>query len=86
MKITVRKPTTEETSFMHSQPIWTCGVSEFDWFYDNEENCLLLEGKVTVTYDGGEVAFSVGDYVVFPQGLNCVWHVSEPVKKHYVFK
>jgi uncharacterized cupin superfamily protein len=86
MKIIVRKPTAEETAFMQTQPIWTCGVSEFDWFYDSEENCLLLEGKVTVTYEGGEATFGVGDYVIFPQGLKCVWQVLEPVKKYYVFK
>jgi len=24
-------------------------------------------------------------YVVFPKGLSCVWKVSKPVKKHYIF-
>ena len=86
MNIIVKKPTEAEEASMQNKPIWTCGVSEFDWYYDSEETCLLLEGEVTVAYDGGSVSFGVGDYVVFPQGLSCVWKVTAPVKKHYVFK
>ena len=86
MQITVKKPTESEKQAMQSQPIWTCGVSEFDWYYDSEETCLLLEGEVTVTYDGGSVSFDAGDYVIFPKGLSCVWKVAKPVKKHCIFK
>ena len=86
MEITVKKPTDAERQAMTCQPVWTSGVSEFDWFYDSEETCLLLEGEVTVTYDGGSVAFGPGDYVVFPKGLSCVWNVTKAVKKHYIFK
>jgi len=49
MKITVKKPSDAELQTISRQPIWTCGVWEFDWHYDNEETCLLLEGEVTVT-------------------------------------
>ncbi len=66
-------------------PIWTCGVSEFNWEYTEQESCLLLEGKVVVTSDNETVKFSAGDFVVFPQGLKCRWKVIEPVKKHYKF-
>ena len=86
MSITVKKPTESEIDFMTMQSTWGCGVSEFDWFYDSEETCLLTEGKVTVDYDGGSVSFGTGDMVTFPKGLSCVWKVSAPVKKHYVFK
>ena len=86
MNIIVKKPTEAETKEMQSKPIWTCEISEFDWHYDSEETCLLIEGEVTVDYDKGSVSFGAGDYVVFPQGLSCVWKVSVPVKKHYVFK
>ncbi len=34
-------------------PIWTKEVSEFPWSYDECETCLILEGEVTVTWDGG---------------------------------
>ena len=50
---------------VHSWPIWSCGVSTFPWTYDERETCLLLEGEVVVTPDGGEpVAFAAGDLVV----------------------
>ena len=86
MTITVRKPTEAEKVEMQSKPTWGCEVSEFDWYYDSEEVCLLIEGEVTVTYDGGSVSFGAGDYVTFPKGLSCVWKVTKPVKKHYIFK
>ena len=48
-------------------PIWTCKESSFDWTYDDKETCLLLEGEVTVTPDGGEpVTFGSGDYSCLP--------------------
>ena len=34
-----------------SWPIWSCEVSEFDWEYDQQESCLLLEGEVEVSSD-----------------------------------
>jgi uncharacterized cupin superfamily protein len=86
MQVTVRKPAEAEKQFMQKQPTWSCGVSEFDWYYDSEETCLLIEGEVTVDYGGGSVCFGAGDYVVFPQGLECVWKVTKPVRKHYIFR
>jgi len=86
MTIRVKKPSPAEVQAMQSKPVWGCEVSEFDWYYDSEETCLLVEGEVTVTHDGGSVSIGAGDYVVFPQGLACVWNVTKPVKKHYVFR
>ena len=86
MKITVKKPSEAEKADMETKPVWGCEVSEFDWHYDSEETCLLFEGEVTVKYDGGSVSFGAGDMVVFPKGLSCVWKVTKPVKKHYIFK
>ena len=85
MNITVKKPTEAEKAGMLSKPIWECGVSEFDWHYDSEETALIIEGEVVVLYNDESVSFGAGDYVVFPKGLSCVWKVSKPVKKHYVF-
>ena len=85
MEITVRKPTEKEVIEMKSNPVWTCDVSEFDWFYDSEEACLIIEGDVTVKYESKSVSFTAGDYVVFPKGLSCIWQVKKPVKKYYVF-
>ena len=86
MEITVRKPNEAEKNDIMSKPTWGCDVSEFDWFYDSEETCLIMEGEVSVSYEGKTVSFGPGDYVTFPKGLSCVWKVSKPVKKHYIFK
>ncbi|MDR2578928.1 MAG: cupin domain-containing protein [Chitinispirillales bacterium] len=86
MDVTVRKPTEAEKSGMASKPAWGCGVSEFDWHYDSEETCLIIEGEVIVSYDGGSVSITAGDYVTFPKGLSCVWKVLKPIRKHYIFR
>jgi uncharacterized cupin superfamily protein len=66
MEITVRKPSEKEVTEMKSKPVWSCGVSTFDWYYDSEETCLINEGDVTVKYGSKSVSFTSGDYVIFP--------------------
>lgn len=68
-------------------PIWTKEVSEFEWFYDEEETCWFLDGDVeVVAADGTERArFGKGDLVTFARGLQCTWKVLAPVRKHYRF-
>ena len=68
-----------------SWPIWSCEVSEFDWEYDQQESCLLLEGEVEVSSGIETVSFGAGDFVVFPRGLKCRWKIIKPVRKHYTF-
>jgi len=86
-RIKVTKPTEEELekTGVKGWPIWTCEVSRFDWHYDEQEICYLLAGKATVTAGDEEASFGAGDMVVFPQGMDCVWDVAEPVRKHYKF-
>ena len=67
-------------------PIWSCGVSKFDWEYADEEHCFIIEGKVTVVTSDGSINIGPGDYVVFPKGLKCKWDVHNSIKKHYTFK
>ncbi len=89
MEIKVQKLSDEELKEMgvFNWSIWTKEVSRFDWSYDSVEECLLLEGQVTVeTKDGKSVSFGKGDFVTFPKGLSCTWNVHKPVKKHYNFK
>jgi uncharacterized protein len=89
MEIKVQKLSDDELRDMgvFNWPIWTKEVSRFDWSYDSVEECLLLEGQVTVeTEDGKSVSFGKGDFVTFPKGLSCTWNVHKPVKKHYNFK
>ena len=83
--VTVQKPSDEQAAACKSWPIWKCQPSTFDWAYTEKETCLLLEGKVTVSDDKDSVSFGPGDLVIFPNGLECTWHVTEAVKKHYNF-
>lgn len=89
MKIRISKLSEEDIANkgIKNWPIWEKEISRFDWYYDQEEECLLLEGSVTVeTPDGEKVEFGAGDFVSFPKGLSCVWEVKAPVRKHYDFK
>ncbi len=87
--ISVTSPCPESTILalgLRDWPIWGCDISTFPWTYDQRETCLLLDGDVTVTPDGGEpVRFGAGDLVVFPKGMSCTWDVHQPVRKHYQF-
>jgi len=87
--IIVRKPTAAEREVCKHWPIWKCDVSQFDWEYSQVEKCLILEGQVVIMDrpDSGQaVTFGQGDYVVFPNGLKCVWKIEKAVKKHYDFE
>ncbi len=89
MKIEVKKLSDSEIKErgIESWPIWEKEVSKFDWHYGQIEDCLLLEGQVTVeSKDGTKVEFGKGDFVTFPKGLSCTWDIKEPVKKHYNFR
>ena len=83
--VIVKKPSDEEAETCKAWPIWKCQPSTFDWQYTEKETCLLLEGKVTVTDSTDSVSFGPGDFVVFPDGLECTWNVTEAVTKHYNF-
>ena len=89
MSILVTSPCTETTIQelgIKNWPIWTCDVSSFDSTYEDQETCLLLEGEVTVTPEGGApVRFGAGDLVVFLAGMDCRWDVQKAVRKHYRF-
>lgn len=89
MKIKVIKPSEDylRERNVRTWPIWTKEVSKFDWYYDETEECYILEGKVFVeTKEGEKVEINAGDFVTFEKGLSCKWDVLEPIKKHYNFK
>jgi len=83
--VTVQKPSDEQAAACKSWPIWKCEPSTFDWAYTEKETCLLLEGKVTVSDGEDSVSFGPGDLVIFPNGLECTWQITEAVTKHYNF-
>ncbi len=71
---------------IRSWPVWTKEVSRFEWHYDSEEECLILEGEITVETQEGTFSITAGDFVTFKKDLQCVWNVKKPVRKHYNFK
>jgi uncharacterized cupin superfamily protein len=87
MKITIEKLENSElkSRLIEEWPIWECEPSTFDWHYDQQEQCYILEGEVTVKTATEEVVITPGDFVTFPQGLDCVWTVKKPIRKHYSF-
>ncbi len=87
-KVIVKKPTDAEISKCKDWPIWEKEPSKFDWSYDSQEDCLILEGEAKVIGkdpNKGEWAFKAGDYVIFPPGLKCTWIITKAIKKHYNF-
>ena len=66
-------------------PVWEKEISRFNWEYDSEEHCQILEGQVIVETDEGNVELKAGDYVIFEAGLKCVWDIKKNIKKHYNF-
>ena len=88
LKVIIQKLTDSEVERrgIESWPIWTKEISRFDWYYDSEEECLILEGEVIVETKEGNYTAKAGDFVTFKKGLKCVWDVKKAIKKHYNFK
>ncbi len=81
-----KKPTAGEIKLAKAWGVWEKEPSDFDYFYDSEEMFYVLEGDVTVTWQGGEISFGKGDLVTFPKGLSCTWHVKNKIRKLFTFK
>jgi len=88
MAITITRPSEHALAELgvRKWPIWTGEVSKFDWHYDQKETCYFLEGEVTVTAGGEQATIRAGDLAVFPAGMDCVWDIHLPVRKHYILE
>jgi hypothetical protein len=88
MQIRIEKPNQQKLNDLgiNKWSPWECDVSTFDWEYDSEEVCYIIEGKVKVNTSEGEIEINKGDLVTFPKGLKCTWNVLEKIKKLYTFK
>jgi uncharacterized cupin superfamily protein len=88
-KVKVRKNPDEktlETMGVGKWPIWNKEVSEFEWFYDEDETFYVLEGEASITEESGEVhRIEKGDLVTCKKDLRCTWKVTKFIKKHYNF-
>ena len=66
-------------------PVWEKEISRFDWLYNGDEECLILEGEVIVETSEGDITIKKGDFVTFKNGLECIWDIKKPIKKYYNF-
>ncbi len=74
-----------EKKAVKTWPIWTKEVSRFDWEYQGDEECYIIEGEVHLETEDGNYIIKPGDFVTFKGGLRCVWDIKLPVKKYYNF-
>ena len=72
----------------HPQKPKGSGKFPFDYNGDYDtERVLITSGRATLTPDAGgpELSIGAGDAVYFHRGFKCMWHVHEPMKKHYAY-
>ena len=86
-KIIIQKLSQQEIEERHilHWPIWEKEVSRFEHIYEGDEECLFLDGDVVIVTDQENYTIVPGDFVIFQDGLKCVWDIRRPVKKHYNF-
>lgn len=75
----------DPTAQFHSGE-WSAGPGAWRVAYEphEEEFCMLLEGRVTLTADDGTATeLAAGDAFVVPGGFSGVWHNHTEVRKLY---
>jgi len=79
-------PTTDEINAAKAWGTWSKEISEFPWYYDERETCLIIEGSAEVTdSDGNKISFKAGDMVCFDKGVKCTWKITSDIHKHFNF-
>jgi uncharacterized protein len=64
--------------------VWASEPGSWRIRYTEHEFCYLLEGRVRLTADSGEVReFSAGDAFVIPAGFEGTWETLTACRKHY---
>jgi uncharacterized cupin superfamily protein len=70
-----------------SSGLWSCTTGKFRWEFGWDEFVHILEGRVTITEEGGTVhELGPGDTAHFPLGLVSHWHVHEDVRKAFTIR
>jgi uncharacterized cupin superfamily protein len=63
--------------------VWHCTPGAF-YLDGNDETVCLIEGRATVTPEGGaSVQLEAGDTAFLPEGTRNLWEVEETVKKAF---
>lgn len=68
-----------------SAGFWAAGPCVLPVNYQEDEFCVILEGKLTLTDASGETqAYAAGDSFLIPSGFSGLWTNETPVRKFYV--
>ena len=62
--------------------VWRCTPGTFN-DVEVDETFVVLEGRATIAFDGGEVQVGPGDVCVLASGTETVWTVHETLLKGY---
>ena len=63
---------------------WEATVGSYHATYAAHEFVHLIEGRITITEDGGEpVTVGPGDAFAVEAGFKGVWRIEQPVRKHF---
>jgi uncharacterized cupin superfamily protein len=64
--------------------IWESTPGKWSISYTEDEFCIILEGRVTLTDESGKAqTFKAGDAFVIPAGFKGTWETVEKVRKCY---
>ena len=70
-----------------SSGLWSCTVGKFRWEFGWDEFVHVLQGRVTITEEGGAAhTLGPGDTAHFPRGLVAHWDVHEDVCKAFTIR
>ena len=86
MKIFIESPCSASTIIKYGIKNWPTREfkpSNFYWFYEEKEICLLIEGEANITTSSDSYKLKSGDLVIFPAGFECNWEIKKTIKKHY---
>lgn len=60
---------------------WDCSAGVFRWRFECDETVHIVEGSVTVNWNGERFTLGVGDCAYFPAGSVATWTVHSYVRK-----
>jgi hypothetical protein len=67
--------------------IWECTPGRYHATYTAYEYVVLIEGRITITPDGGTpVTVVAGDAFVVEKDFKGTWVIEEKVRKHFDFR
>ena len=66
-----------------SSGIFECDASTFEWHYFVDEAVYILEGSVTLEYQGNEFTLKEGETALFRAGTSAIWHVPSHLRKSW---